>query len=148
MTTEQAVKAIASHLDPYIDEVPEILLKHIEKIINRTRTIIKKEIIFENRGNESADLEAEWLKICETHKLDPNLAKRGRQGEKIKAKVHFVRHILLNFKYVKIIDLADFLELHHTTVIALRDHSKVECIYPAFYQKKRYVVNRQNLTKV
>lgn len=148
MTTEQAVKAIASHLEPYIDEVPDVLLKHIEKIINHTRTIIKKEIIFENRGDESPDLEAEWLKICEIHKLDPQFAKRGRQSQKIKAKVHFVRHILLNFKYVKIVELADFLNLHHTTVIALRDHSKVECVYPGFYQKKRYIVKPKKLAKI
>lgn len=148
MTTEQAVKAIASHLQPHIDEIPESLLKHIEKIINRTRTIIKKEIVFENRIDQSPDLEAEWVKICEAHKLDPNFAKRGRQGEKIKAKVHFVRHILLNFKYIKIVELADFLNLHHTTIIALRDHSKVECIYPGFYQKKRYVVKAKKLAKV
>lgn len=145
MTTEQAVKAIASHLQPYINDVPDYLLSNIEKIINRTKTIIKKEIVFENRGDQSPDLEAEWIKICEYHKLNPLFAKRGRQGEKIKAKVHFVRHILLNFKYVKIIELADFLNLHHTTVIALRDHSKAECVYPPFYQKKKYNIKPKKI---
>ena len=145
MTTEQAVKAIESHLKPHMEEVPEYLLNHIEGIINKTRTIIKKEIILENRTEEKPDLQAEWVKICEFHKINPVMAKRERHGEKIKAKVHFIRHILLNFKYISIVELAAFFGQHHTTIINLRDHSKVECVYPGFYQKRRYIVRAKKI---
>ena len=55
MTTEQAVKAIESHLDEYIDEIPKKLLDKISDIINCTRLIIRKEIILVNR-QKSRDL--------------------------------------------------------------------------------------------
>ncbi len=63
MTTEQAMKAIQSHLIEHFEEVPERLLINIREIINETRTIIKKEIICENLKNEKPDLQSEWIEI-------------------------------------------------------------------------------------
>lgn len=141
MTTEQAVKIIASHLEPYIDDIPQNLLNKITDIINKTRLIIRKEIIVEDRKQERPDLKAEWLKICNLYNLDPAKTKKGRQRPKIVAKTHFIRHILLNYEYVTLVDLSNFLNMHHTSIIQLRDRSKVDCPYPPFYQRKRFIIN-------
>lgn len=141
MTTEQAVKIIASHLEPYIDEIPKRLLDKIGDIINQTRTIIRKEIILEDRKPDRPDLKAEWERICKLYHLDPIETKRGRQSHKITAKTHFVRYILLNYEYVNLVDLAKFFGMDHTSIIHLRDRSKVDCPYPPFYQRKRYIIN-------
>lgn len=141
MTTEQAVKAIASHLEPYIDDIPQKLLDNIGQIINRTRTIIRKEIIVEDRKPQRPDLKAEWIRICKLYGLDPIETKKGRQTPKITAKTHFIRYILLNYEYINLIDLADFFGMDHTSIIHLRDRSKVDCPYPPFYQRKRYIIN-------
>lgn len=141
MTTEQAVKAIESHLDYYLDPVPQKLLNNIERIINSTRTIIRKEVIMPNRIKEKPDLQSEWLKICEIHMVDPVQAKKGRRRERISAKAHFVRYLLLNFEYVNLSQIARFFKNDHTTIINLRDKSKVPCPIPPFYQKKRFIIN-------
>lgn len=141
MTTEQAVKAIKTHLDMYIEEVPDRLLNTISEIINKTRTIIHKEIIMEDRKPEIPDLNAEWKRICVDHKLDPVKAKIGRERHKIAAKVHFIRYIMLNYQYVSLNDLARFFNLNHSTVIHARDRSKITCPIPPFYQKKRFIIN-------
>jgi hypothetical protein len=143
MTTEQAVKIIGSYLEPYMNNVPEILLDKIESVINRTRIVVQKEIIVENRLEEKPDLKKEWVRVCKIHQIDPETSKHGRQYEKIRAKVHFIRHVLLNYKYITLVEIARFLKCDHTSVIALRDRSKVECVYPPFYQKKRIIINAQ-----
>jgi hypothetical protein len=141
MTTEQAVKAIESHLIQYFDEVPERLLVKIKDIINQTRTIIKKEIISENLKDEKPDLKKEWAEICRFYDLDPVKAKKGRQAKKVSAKAHFVRKIILTYKYVTLIDLKNFLEFgDHSSIINLRDWSKAECPIPPFYGKRRYII--------
>ncbi len=108
MTTEQAVKAIQSHLAEHIEEVPERLLENIKDIINSTRLIIKKEVICENFKTEKPNLKKEWAEICKLYDLDPVKAKKGRQAKKISAKAHFVRKIILTYKYVTLIDLKNF----------------------------------------
>ena len=143
MTTEQAVKIIKSNLEVFMDSVPQPLLDKIESVINKTRTIIQKEIILENRLPEKPDLKKEWLRICKIHQIDPEAAKKGRHYEKICAKVHFVRHIFLNYKYITLMEVARFFKCDHTSIIALRDRSKVECVYPPFYQRKRVIINAQ-----
>jgi hypothetical protein len=143
MTTEQAVKIIKENLEIFMDRVPQPLLDKIESVINRTRTVVQKEIIVENRLEEKPDLQNEWLRVCKIHQIDPETSKHGRQYEKIRAKVHFIRHVLLNYKYITLMELARFLKCDHTSVIALRDRSKVECVYPPFYQKKRVIINAQ-----
>jgi hypothetical protein len=143
MTTEQAVKVIKINLEIFMDSVPQPLLDKIESVINKTRTIVRKEIILENRLEEKPDLQNEWLRVCKIHNVDPVTSKHGRHYEKIRAKVHFIRHILLNYKYITIMEIARFFKCDHTSVIALRDRSKVECVYPPFYQKKRVIINAQ-----
>jgi len=143
MTTEQAVKIIKINLEVFMDSVPQPLLDKIESVINKTRTIVQKEIILENRLEEKPDLQKEWLRICKIHQIDPEVAKRGRHYEKVRAKVHFIRHILLNYRYITLAEIARFLKCDHTSVIALRDRSKVECVYPPFYQRKRVIINAQ-----
>lgn len=145
MTTEQAMKAIGSHLEPYMKHVPQKLLNNIEKIINSTRTILKKEIILkemilENRLEESPNLEKEWQRICDIYKADPITTKKGRQQDKIRVKVHFIRHVLLRYKYITLVELGRFLNLDHTSIISLRDRSKVECPIAPFFQKKRVII--------
>ena len=144
MTTEQAVKVIKINLEIFMDSVPQPLLDKIESVINKTRTIVRKEIILENRLPEKPDLQREWLRVCKIHNVDPVTSKKGRHYQKICAKVHFIRHVLLNYKYITLSELARFLDCDHTSVIALRDRSKVECVYPPFYQKKRVIINAQN----
>jgi hypothetical protein len=141
MTTEQAVKIIKENLEIFMDRVPQPLLYKIESVINRTRTVIQKEIIVENRLEEKPDLQKEWLRVCKIHQIDPEQAKRGRHYEKIRAKVHFIRHVLLNYRYITLTEIARFLKCDHTSVIALRDRSKVECVYPPFYTRKRVIIN-------
>jgi hypothetical protein len=142
MTTEQAVKAIGSHLEPYIEDIPERLLDNIRYIINNTRLIIKKEVILENLKNEKPNLKKEWAEICKLYDLDPVKAKKGRQAKKVSAKAHFVRKMILTYKYVTLIDLRDFLEFgDHSSIINLRDWSKAECPIPPFYGKKRYIID-------
>lgn len=143
MTTEQAVKIIKINLEVFMDSVPQPLLDKIESVINKTRTIVQKEIILENRLPEKPDLQREWLRICKIHNVDPVTSKHGRHYEKVCTKVHFIRHVLLNYKYITLMELARFLKCDHTSVIALRDRSKVECVYPPFYQKKRVIINAQ-----
>ena len=141
MTTEQAVKIIKENLEIFMDRVPQPLLDKIESVINKTRTIVQKEIILENRLPEKPDLQREWLRVCKIHNVDPVTSKHGRHYEKIRAKVHFIRHVLLNYKYITLMELARFLKCDHTSVIALRDRSKVECIYPPFYHRKKVFIN-------
>ena len=147
MTTEQAVKIIKINLEVFMDSVPQPLLDKIESVINKTRTIVQKEIILENRLEEKPDLQKEWLRICKIHQIDPETAKRGRHYEKVRAKVHFIRHVLLNYKYITLMEIARFLKCDHTSVIALRDRSKVECVYPPFYQRKRVIINAQGFIR-
>jgi hypothetical protein len=143
MTTEQAVKIIKENLEIFMDRVPQPLLDKIESVINRTRTVVQKEIIVENRLEEKPDLKKEWLRVCKIHQIDPETSKHGRQYEKIRAKVHFIRHVLLNYRYITLTEIARFLKCDHTSVIALRDRSKVECVYPPFYQRKRIIINAE-----
>jgi hypothetical protein len=144
MTTEQAMKAIQSHLIEHFEEVPERLLINIREIINETRTIIKKEIICENLKNEKPDLQSEWIEICKLYDLDPVKAKKGRQAKKVSAKAHFVRKMILTYKYITLIDLKNFLGFgDHSTIINLRDWSKAECPLPPFYGRKRYIIDAQ-----
>jgi hypothetical protein len=143
MTTEQAIKIIKSNLELFMDDVPQPLLDKIESVINKTRTIVQKEIILENRLPEKPDLQKEWLRVCKIHQIDPEAAKHGRHYEKVRAKVHFIRHVLLNYKYITLMEIARFLKCDHTSVIALRDRSKVECVYPPFYQRKRIIINAE-----
>ena len=145
MTTEQAIKAIGSHLDPYMNHIPQSLLNNIEKVIKSTRTILKKEVIvremiLENRLEESPNLENEWQRICDIYKADPIATKKGRHEHKIRVKVHFIRHVLLKYKYITLVELGRFLKLDHTSVISLRDRSKVECPILPFFQKKRIII--------
>ena len=141
MTTEQALKAIASHIEPYFEPVPQRLLNNIAQIINQTRTIVRREVVMPDRKKMAPDMQAEWLKICEIHCVDPVLAKRGRVREKISAKAHFVRYLLLNFEYINMSQIARFFGNDHTTIIHLRDKSKVPCPIPPFHQKKRFLIN-------
>jgi hypothetical protein len=141
MTTEQAVKIIKENLEIFMDRVPQPLLDKIESVINRTRTVVQKEIIVENRLEEKPDLQKEWLRVCKIHQIDPEQAKRGRHYEKIRAKVHFIRHIFLNYKHITLMEVARFFKCDHTSIIALRDRSKVECVYPPFYTRKRVIIN-------
>jgi hypothetical protein len=143
MTTEQAVKIIKINLEVFMDSVPQPLLDKIESVINRTRTVVQKEIIVENRLEEKPDLQKEWLRVCKIHQIDPETSKHGRHYEKIRAKVHFIRHVLLNYRYITLTEIARFLKCDHTSVIALRDRSKVECVYPPFYQRKRIIINAE-----
>jgi len=138
------MKAIQSHLIEHFEEVPERLLINIREIINETRTIIKKEIICENLKNEKPDLQSEWIEICKLYDLDPLKAKKGRQAKKVSAKAHFVRKMILTYKYITLIDLKNFLGFgDHSTIINLRDWSKAECPLPPFYGRKRYIIDAQ-----
>lgn len=136
MTTEQAVNAINTHLERYMQRVPKPLLNNIERIINQTRTIIQREVILPERTFRAPELEKEWLRICSVHKIDPEQAKKKREQEYVSARSHFVRHILLHFENVKLTKLAAFLEKDHTTIIHLRDKSKAPCPIPPLRQKK------------
>jgi hypothetical protein len=147
MTIQQAVKAIESHLEAYIDEVPEKLLKKIHDIILSAKRVVEKEIIFQDYKNEKPDLQNEWESICEKHGIDPIKAKKGRQLEKVIAKTHFIRHIFLSYKYVMVADLARFLNLGHTTIIYARDKSKTPCIYPPFGRKGKRQFTEAHSTK-
>lgn len=147
MTIEQAMKIIKENLELFMDRVPQPLLLKIEEVINKTRTIVQKEIILENRLPEKPDLQKEWLRVCKIHQIDPEVAKKGRHYEKVRAKVHFIRHILLNYKYITLMEIARFLKCDHTSVIALRDRSKVECVYPPFYQRKRIIINAEGFIR-
>lgn len=142
MTTEQAVKAIESHLSYYMKHVPKMLLKDIAGIITHTKTVLRREVILPDRQKMAPDLQAEWLKICEIHCLDPKAAKRGRMRHNISAKAHFVRYLLLNYEYVNLTQIAKFFGNDHTTIIHLRDKSKVPCPIPPFYQRKRFIINQ------
>ena len=144
MTSEQAVKLIQKILEPYTDELPEKILNRIENVIKDTRVIVRREIIHENRLEERPDLQKEWIQICSIHKVDPKTAKKGRHYEKICVKVHFIRHVLLNYKFITLVEIAKFLKCDHTSVIALRDRSKVDCVYPPFYQRKKIIINAED----
>lgn len=142
MTTEQAVKAIESHLDYYMKHVPKMLLKDIANIINHTKTIVRREVILPERQKMAPHLQQEWEKICEIHLLDPKKAMKGRRRENISAKAHFVRYLLLNYEYINLTQIARFFGNDHTTIIHLRDKSKVPCPIPPFYQKKRFLIQQ------
>jgi len=141
MTTEQAVKIIGSYLEPYMHNVPQSLLDKIESVINRTRTIVKKEVILQDLIPQKPDLKMEWLIICKQHNLDPIEAMKGRRQERIGAKAHFIRKMVLTYKYVTLMDLARFFKNDHTTIIHLRDRAKAPCPLPPFYKKKRFIIN-------
>lgn len=136
MTTDQAVNAINTHLETYMSRVPKALLNNIERIINQTRTIIKREVILPQKSNLAPDLQNEWKKICEFHNIDTVKAKKTREQEVVSVRAHFVRHILLHFENITIVKLAAFLEKDHTTIIHLRDRSKAPCPIPPLRQKK------------
>jgi len=143
MTTEQAVKAIASHLEVHLHSVPQSLLDKITSIINRTRTIVKKEVILQDLKHERPDLQKEWEKICKLHCLDPIEAKKGRIPERIGAKAHFIRKMILTYDQITLMDFARFFKNDHSTIIHLRDRSKAPCPIPPFHQKKRFIINAQ-----
>jgi hypothetical protein len=146
MTTEQAVKAIESHIMYYfnLEDVPNPLLTNIKRIINsfKVQKITVREVLMPDRKKAAPDLQAEWLKICEIHLLDPKIAKKGRYKERIAAKAHFVRHIIMNYEYITLTQIAKFFGNDHTTIIHLRDHSSVPCPIPPLYQKKRFIINQ------
>jgi hypothetical protein len=79
MTTEQAVKVIKINLEIFMDSVPQPLLDKIESVINKTRTIVRKEIILENRLPEKPDLQKEWIRICKIHQSMAGIIKRFAQ---------------------------------------------------------------------
>ena len=136
MNTEQAINAINTHLEHYMQRVPKALLNNIERIINQTRTIIKREVILPQRNTIAPDLNKEWKKICDFHKVDPVKAKKTREQDVVSVRAHFVRHILLHFENVTVVKLATFLGKDHSTIIHLRDRSKSPCPIPPLRQKK------------
>jgi hypothetical protein len=140
MTTQQALNAIESHLERYIDDVPQRLLNKIAEVITQTKTIVKREVILPDRSKEIPDLEKTWIDICRIHDIDPVLARKGRQHDRVGARAHFVRHILLNYETINISQMARFFNNDHTKIMNLRDKSKAPSPIPPFYQKKIVMV--------
>jgi Mg-chelatase subunit ChlI len=91
MKLEASMQLIEQELQPFFKKVPKPLLNRIERIVNETRTVIRREIGLPDRLPTSPDMESEWLKICELHNLDPVTAKTKREEPLVAARTHFVR---------------------------------------------------------
>jgi chromosomal replication initiation ATPase DnaA len=141
MKLEASMQLIEQELQPFFKKVPKPLLNRIERIVNETRTVIRREIGLPDRLPTSPDMESEWLKICELHNLDPVTAKTKREEPLVAARTHFVRYLFLKYDRVTLKSIGKFLGRDHSTVIHMRDRSKVNCPIPPFYQKRYIVTN-------
>jgi len=136
MTIDKAMKAIESHLAYYIPRVPKALLNNIEQIVKEARTIVQKEVFVPEKKKELQNLSTVWGEICKVHGVDPVAAKIRRNAEYVAVRVHFVRHVLLKYNGVTLIQLGKFLKRDHSTIIYLRDECKIDKPIPPLRQRK------------
>ena len=136
MKIDKAMSLIEDELQPFFKKVPKPLLNRIERIILETRTVIKREIGYPERINTFPNLDDEWVKICKTHNLDPVTAKTNRKQENVSARTHFVRYLYLKYDQVTSKRIGRFLGRDHSTVLHMRDFSKVPCPIAPLFQRK------------
>ena len=128
MTIQQATNIIEQNLSYYINPVPKRLMNKIKRIISETKTVAVKSTV----QYIKPDLEAEWLKLCGDYKVNPIVAKRGKNHIYISIRCHFIRYILTEYSrsVVSLNDLGSFLGRNHNMIIYYRDYSKINCVLP------------------
>lgn len=136
MKIETSMQLIEEELQPFFKKVPKPLLNRIQNIVNETRTVVRREVGLPDRLATFPDMESEWLKICKLHNLDPVTAKTKREEPLVAARTHFVRYLFLKYDRVTLKSIGRFLGRDHSTVIHMRDRSKVNCPIPPFYQRR------------
>lgn len=136
MKIEKAMSLIEEELQPFFKKVPKPLLNRIERIVLETRTVIKREIGYPERIHTFPNMEDEWVKICQMHNLDPVIAKTNRKQENVSARTHFVRYLYLKYDQVTSKRIGRFLGRDHSTVLHMRDFSKVPCPIAPLFQRK------------
>lgn len=136
MKINKAMILIKEELQPFFKRVPQPLLNRIERIVLETRTVIKREIGYPERLDGFPNLDDEWLKICKIHNLDPVIAKGNRKRENVAARTHFVRYLYLKYENVTSKRIGRFFNKDHSTILHMRDFSKVPCPIAPLFQKK------------
>jgi len=144
MTTQEALILIEEELQPYFKRVPKPLLNRIHNIIKGTKTLIHREVPLLDQIAAAPNLQNEWLEICKLHNIDPAEAKKGRLQSRVRVRTHFVRHIISKYENVTLQDIGKFLERDHSTIIYMRDRSKIPCQLPPFHQR-RFTIIQQTL---
>lgn len=140
MKLEKSMQLIEEELQPFFKKVPKPLLNRIQNIVDETRTVVIREVGLPDRLSGYPNLETEWLEICKLHNIDPELAKRKREQAQVAVRTHFVRHLFMKYERVTLKSIGRFLGRDHSTVIHMRDRSKVNCPIPPFYQKRFTII--------
>jgi hypothetical protein len=106
-------------------------LTELRGIIRSVAKVEKKIIIKQTPPQKTFDLTEEFKTICEIYGLTPEEGKMNcAKPLYVRCRVHFVRHVYLN-NYI-VMQLAKFLNVHHSTIIFYRDQSKVDVTIPPF----------------
>lgn len=136
MTAEQASKIICQR---YELDLSEYEMKRMSEII-KSVSIVKKEVIIkQGEVKKDANLRDIFSYICSLHNVSPNVAKsKSRRMKHVACRVHFVRYLYLNNYVVTLKEIADFLNRDHSSVITMRDSSKVFCEIPPFNFKYKF----------
>lgn len=136
MKIDKAMSLIEDELQPFFKRVPKPLLNRIEQIVLQTRTVIKREIGYPERLDIIPNLSDEWVQICKIHNLDPVSAKINRKQENVSVRTHFVRYLYLKYQNITSKAIGRFLGRDHSTVLHMRDFSKVPCPIAPLFQRK------------
>jgi hypothetical protein len=108
-------------------------LRELRGIIRSVAKVEKKIIIKQTPPQKTFDLKEEFKNICEIYGLTPEEGKMNcAKPLYVRCRVHFVRQVYLNNYIVTTVQLAKFLNVHHSTIIFYRDQSKVDVPIPPF----------------
>jgi hypothetical protein len=108
-------------------------LTELRGIIKSVAKVEKKIIIKQTPPQKTFDLKEEFKAISEIYGLTPEEGKMNcAKPLYVRCRVHFVRHVYLNNYIVTTVQLAKFLNVHHSTIIFYRDQSKVDVPIPPF----------------
>jgi hypothetical protein len=145
MTKKEFVKELKDYFSdhewkPYDEKRIMLLLNKFEEE-SKPVVLIKQEVEYPERVDSFPDMENEWLKICQIHNIDPVTSRKNKKQENVSARTYFVRYMYLKYNKVTSTAIGKFLGRDHSTVLHMRDFSKVPCEIAPLFQKK-LILNR------
>lgn len=144
MTKKEFIKELKDYFSdhewkPYDEKRMMLLLNKFEEEMKPV--VIKREIEHPQRVDSFPDMESEWLKICKLYNVDPIASRKNKKQENVSARTHFVRYMYLKYDKITSTSIGKFLGRDHSTVLHMRDFSKVPCKIAPLFQKK-VILNR------
>ena len=130
------IEKILSTIQPKKEQEKPVELKPAEIIFKKHTEVV--DFISRSFKPQSFSFELEMKEICELYGVQYKHAVSGvRMNDTVTAaKAHFCRYALLKDPSVKIVDMAAFLNLDHSTIIHLVHYSTVPCKMPQLIKKK------------